>query len=70
MSRFSLVLLKNEDESICLDDLHPLQLELETLLSSVTKRMRLLDTETKILINWQEKKELKKIIGNKAVSVF
>lgn len=64
--RYSAILLKSEDDALSLDDLDPLQLELETLLLSVTKRMRELDCEKRILINWQEKKELKKSNGSKA----
>lgn len=65
---YSAILSKSEDDTLNFDDLDPLQLELETLLSSVTKRMRELDCEKKILINWQEKKELKKPNGSKAHS--
>lgn len=63
--RYTAILQKKEDDAMCIEDLDPLQLELETLLSTVTRRMRELDNEKKILINWQEKKEIKKPNGVK-----
>jgi transcriptional adapter 3 len=56
-----LVLSRTEEEGVGLEDLDTLQLELETLLSSVNKRLWQLDGETQILNNyWQEKKDGKK----------
>lgn len=44
------------DTSLVLEDLEPLQLELETLLVSVCERRRRLAHETQLLASWQEKK--------------
>ncbi|GAB6029025.1 transcriptional adaptor 3 [Chamberlinius hualienensis] len=66
--RYSSILQRSEEDSVGLEDFDSLQLELELLLSSVTQRMKQLDTEMKILISWQEKKDVKKPI-NKLNSV-
>lgn len=44
------------DATLSLEDLEPLQLELETLLVSVCERRRRLAHETQLLLSWQEKK--------------
>ena len=56
-----LVLQREESEGIGIEELDTLQLELETLLASVSRRMRQLESETKVLVDWQEKKD----VGNK-----
>ena len=49
------VLQRSEHDGIGLEDTHTLQTELETLLSSVAKRMRLLEAEIQALNNTGEK---------------
>lgn len=59
--RYTAVLQREESEGIGIEELDTLQLELETLLASVSRRMRQLESETKVLVDWQEKKD----VGNK-----
>ncbi|XP_076371072.1 transcriptional adaptor 3 isoform X2 [Tachypleus tridentatus] len=54
--RFTAVLQRTEEIGVGLEDIDALQLEIETLLVSVTKRQKQLDQEMKVLISWQEKK--------------
>lgn len=54
--RYTAVLARSEDDGIGIEELDTLQLELETLLSSASRRLRLLETETQILTDWQDKK--------------
>ncbi|XP_072015314.1 transcriptional adapter 3-like [Amphiura filiformis] len=58
--RYTAVLQREESEGIGIEELDTLQLELETLLAAVSRRMRQLDSETQILAEWQEKKDVKK----------
>lgn len=55
--KYTSILQRSESDGVSQDDLDALQLELETLLVSVTKRGRELDQEMQILVSWQEKKE-------------
>ncbi|KAL7986261.1 hypothetical protein Chor_011427 [Crotalus horridus] len=54
--RYTAVLARSEDDGIGIEELDTLQLELETLLSSASRRLRVLETETQILTDWQDKK--------------
>ncbi|XP_070586809.1 transcriptional adapter 3 [Erythrolamprus reginae] len=54
--RYTAVLARSEDDGIGIEELDTLQLELETLLSSASRRLRELENETKILTDWQDKK--------------
>ncbi|XP_067124804.1 transcriptional adapter 3 [Centruroides vittatus] len=57
--RYSTVLQRNDEELVGIEDLDALQLEMETLLVSVTKRRHQLEQEMQILVTWQDKKEKK-----------
>nr|XP_006817630.1 PREDICTED: transcriptional adapter 3-like [Saccoglossus kowalevskii] len=57
--RYWAVTQRTEDEGIGVEELDTLQLELETLLAASSKRMRQLEAETQVLIDWQEKKDKK-----------
>ncbi|XP_038053280.1 transcriptional adapter 3-B-like isoform X1 [Patiria miniata] len=57
--RYTTVLQREEGEGIVMDELDTLQLELETLLASVSKRMLQLETENKTLIDWLERRDKK-----------
>eukprot|EP00058_Branchiostoma_floridae_P027090 XP_002612581.1 hypothetical protein BRAFLDRAFT_219592 [Branchiostoma floridae] len=61
----SLVLSRTEEEGIGEEELDTIQLELETLLASVSKRMRQLEGETQVLIDWQDRKDKKGSMGKK-----
>ena len=63
------VVERNED-TISSEDLDLLQLELETLLVSVVKRQRLLQTEMEALVNWYDVKNRDKRSPNKAVNYY
>jgi hypothetical protein len=67
---YELVVQRNEDESITSEDLDAIQLELETLLVSVVKRQRLIETEMEALINWYDTKNRDKRSPNKTVFIF
>ncbi|KAM7040706.1 transcriptional adapter 3 isoform 1-T1 [Acridotheres tristis] len=54
--RYTAVLARSEDDGIGIEELDTLQLELETLLSSASRRLRVLEAETQILTDWQDKK--------------
>lgn len=47
----------SEDDGLDIEELDTLQLELETLLSSASRRLRVLEAETQILTDWQDKKD-------------
>ncbi|XP_022094094.1 transcriptional adapter 3-B-like isoform X2 [Acanthaster planci] len=57
--RYTTVLQRDDDDGIIIDELDTLQLELETLLASVSKRMLQLETENKTLIDWLERRDKK-----------
>ena len=63
------VLGRAEEESVGIEELDLLQTELETLLACIAKRMRLLEQETQVLINWQDKGKDKNKAG-KVVSIL
>jgi len=64
---YELVVERNEDEGINSEDLDALQLELETLLVSVVKRQRLLESEMEALVSWCDSKNRDKRSPNKTV---
>ncbi|XP_035686972.1 transcriptional adapter 3-A-like isoform X2 [Branchiostoma floridae] len=61
--RFTQILSRTEEEGIGEEELDTIQLELETLLASVSKRMRQLEGETQVLIDWQDRKDKKGSMG-------
>ena len=56
---YSVLLSRSLDEGIAPNELDKLQSDLETLLAAANRRARLLDSETKVLIDWAEKKDKK-----------
>ncbi|CAH1787384.1 unnamed protein product [Owenia fusiformis] len=58
--RYTAVLQRDKDDSVSIVELDSLQTEMETLFSSVAKRMRLLEGEVQILTNWQDRASGKK----------
>ncbi|XP_048404059.1 transcriptional adapter 3 isoform X1 [Stegostoma tigrinum] len=60
--RYAAVLSRSEDDGIGIEELDTLQLELETLLSSASRRLRILEAETQILTDWQDKKGDKRLL--------
>ncbi|XP_023242315.1 transcriptional adapter 3-B-like [Centruroides sculpturatus] len=67
--RYSTVLQRNDEELVGIEDLDALQLEMETLLVSVTKRRHQLEQEMQILVTWQDKKE-KKTSGKQVTVIY
>ena len=53
--RYASVLQRSEELGIGIEEIDTLQAELELLLTSAAKRMRILETESNILQNWAEK---------------
>ena len=58
--RYTTVLGRDESSTVGIEEVDSLQSDLETLLASVAKRMRLLENEIQVLNNWQEGKILPK----------
>ena len=46
-------------ETVSVEELDPLQTDLEVLLASVGRRLKLLESEIQVLHNWQDKKDVK-----------
>ena len=53
------VLGRSPTESVSVEELDPLQTDLEVLLASVGRRLKLLESEIQVLQNWQDKKDTK-----------
>ncbi|EDO41447.1 predicted protein [Nematostella vectensis] len=66
---YTSLLTRSTDKSIEPEELDLLTSDLETLLASCNRRMRLLETETKILVDWAEKKD-KKIVRQKELEIL
>lgn len=49
--RYTAVLARSEDDGIGIEELDTLQLELETLLSSASRRLRVLEAETQVIVH-------------------
>lgn len=60
---FPQVLSRGESETVGLEELDAIQVDLETLLASAGKRLKVLENEIQILQNWQEKNGEIKPIG-------
>ncbi|XP_066553737.1 transcriptional adapter 3 isoform X2 [Amia ocellicauda] len=60
--RYTAVLGRAEDDGIGIEELDTLQLELETLLSSASRRLRALEEQRQILTDWQDKKGDKRFL--------
>lgn len=68
--RFTAILSRGESESIGLEELDSVQADIETLLASAGKRLKLLENETQVLQTWQEKSgEIKPAVKPKSGKV-
>lgn len=67
--RYTAILSRSDTESVTLEELDIVQVDLETLLASAGKRLKVLENEVQILQNWQEKsgeiKPIAKMKGGK-----
>ncbi|KXJ16050.1 Transcriptional adapter 3 [Exaiptasia diaphana] len=66
---YTSLLTRSVDESIALEELDLLTSDLETLLAACNRRMRLLEGETKVLVDWAEKKD-KKMVRQKELEIL
>lgn len=66
---YTSLLTRSADESIALEELDLLTSDLETLLAACNRRMRLLEGETKVLVDWAEKKD-KKMVRQKELEIL
>ncbi|KAJ8299188.1 hypothetical protein KUTeg_023248, partial [Tegillarca granosa] len=55
--KYSSVLNRSEDDGIGVEELDQIQSDLETLLASAGLRLKQLEQEKQILVNWQDKKD-------------
>nr|XP_006631132.1 PREDICTED: transcriptional adapter 3 [Lepisosteus oculatus]XP_015203603.1 PREDICTED: transcriptional adapter 3 [Lepisosteus oculatus] len=60
--RYTAVLGRSDDDGIGIEELDTLQLELETLLSPASRRLRALEEQRQILTDWQDKKGDKRFL--------
>lgn len=58
---YTSLLTRSADQGLNPEDLHLLQSDLETLLAGANRRIRQIDSETKLLIDWAEKKDKKSV---------
>lgn len=58
---YTSLLTRSPEQGITPDDLHLLQSDLETLLAGANRRIRQIDSETKLLVDWAEKKDKKSV---------
>ena len=56
---YSSVLKRGIDQGVTVEDLPLLQSDLETLLAAVNRRSRLLESESKVLTDWVDRKDKK-----------
>lgn len=61
------MLTRNQDDNLGLEELDTLQGDLERLLASVGRRLKLLESEIQVLVNWQDKKDKKPLTVGKVV---
>lgn len=66
---YTSLLTRSGDESIAFEELDLLTSDLETLLAACNRRMRLLEGETKVLVDWAEKKD-KKMVRQKELEIL
>ncbi|XP_041365327.1 transcriptional adapter 3-like isoform X2 [Gigantopelta aegis] len=60
--KYTAILARSEDETVSLDEVNQLQTDIETLLANAGKRLKLLEGEIQLLVNWQDKKDKKGIV--------
>lgn len=58
---YTSLLTRSAEQGISPEDLHLLQSDLETLLAGTNRRIRQIDSETKLLVDWVEKKDKKSV---------
>jgi len=58
---YTSLLTRSAEQGITPEDLHLLQSDLETLLAGANRRIRQIDSETKLLVDWIEKKDKKSV---------
>lgn len=58
---YTSLLTRTAEQGIAPEDLHLLQSDLETLLAGANRRIRQIDTENKLLVDWVEKKDRKSV---------
>lgn len=66
---FTTLVSRSLDEGIAPNELDLLQSDLETLLAAANRRIRLLDAETKVLVDWAEKKD-KKVVKQRELEIL
>ena len=63
------MLSRGDSGNISVEELDTIQTEIEILLASVGKRLKLLGSENAILNSWPDKKDVKKVTSGKGVSI-
>ena len=58
---YTSLLTRSAEQGVTPEDLHLLQSDLETLLAGANRRIRQIDSETKLLVDWVEKKDKKSV---------
>jgi transcriptional adapter 3 len=66
---YTSLLTRPTDQAIAPDELELLTSDLETLLAACNRRVRLLERETKVLVDWAEKKD-KKMVRQKELEIL
>lgn len=66
---YTSLLTRSIEDSIAVEELDLLTSDLETLLAACNRRMRLLEGETKVLVDWAEKKD-KKMVRQKELEIL
>lgn len=59
------VLSRSEEDGIGIEELDAIQTDLETLLAAAGLRLKQLENEKQILVNWADKKDIKGFKSNK-----
>ncbi|KAK3101407.1 hypothetical protein FSP39_003347 [Pinctada imbricata] len=63
--KYTTILSRTEDDGIGLEELDSIQGDLETLLASAGLRLKQLENEKQILVNWADKKDIKSLKAGK-----
>lgn len=61
------VLSRSEEDGIGIEELDAIQTDLETLLAAAGLRLKQLENEKQILVNWADKKDIKGFKSNKVL---
>lgn len=65
---FFIVLTRSEEDGIGVEELDAIQSDLETLLAAAGLRLKQLENEKQILVNWADKKDIKGFKSSKVHS--